>query len=291
MSTPRSLEHPRSAVRHTVRAWHGELVVLDVPAAPQPGRPLRRPVLLVPGFTGSKEDFLAVLEPLAAHGRRVMAIDMRGQHESPPARETAHYEVQELGRDVLALVSELGGGVHVLGHSFGGLVVRDAAIADPTGMRSLTLLCSGPGQITQRAQETRLLAEALRQHDQATVWQALQQRERDLGIPPEPPHIAAFLEERWMGNDHASVLRIAEQLLEEPDRSEQLAAAGLPVLVVHGSDDDAWTPAEQSAMAARIRARYEVVPGAGHSPAWESSEATAAVLATFFADVEDATGA
>ena len=44
------------------------------------------PVLLVPGYTGSKEDFIAVLAPLAAAGHEVLAIDQRGQYESPGDR-------------------------------------------------------------------------------------------------------------------------------------------------------------------------------------------------------------
>ena len=38
--------------------------------------------LLVPGFTGSKEDFISVLPLLAADGWRVVTYDQRGQYES-----------------------------------------------------------------------------------------------------------------------------------------------------------------------------------------------------------------
>ena len=41
--------------------------------------------MLIPGFTGSKEDFLPILEPLAAAGRTVYAVDQRGQYQSPHA--------------------------------------------------------------------------------------------------------------------------------------------------------------------------------------------------------------
>jgi pimeloyl-ACP methyl ester carboxylesterase len=39
-------------------------------------------VLLVPGYTGSKEDFLPLLRPLARAGFRAVAMDQRGQFES-----------------------------------------------------------------------------------------------------------------------------------------------------------------------------------------------------------------
>ena len=45
-------------------------------------------VLLVPGYTGSKEDFIALLGPLAAAGRRVVAVDLRGPVPDAPAPTT-----------------------------------------------------------------------------------------------------------------------------------------------------------------------------------------------------------
>ena len=48
------------------------------------------PALLVPGYTGSKEDFLAVLESLAGR-TAVVAIDLRGQYQCAPAADRAGY--------------------------------------------------------------------------------------------------------------------------------------------------------------------------------------------------------
>ena len=42
---------------------------------------MRGTAVLVPGFTGSKEDFIAVLAPLTAAGWQVVAFDQRGQFE------------------------------------------------------------------------------------------------------------------------------------------------------------------------------------------------------------------
>ena len=69
-----TIESPRGASRRSRRE-------------PATGVCERRPALLIPGFTGSKEDFLPVLQPLASAGRRVVAIDMRGQYQSPGAHE------------------------------------------------------------------------------------------------------------------------------------------------------------------------------------------------------------
>jgi pimeloyl-ACP methyl ester carboxylesterase len=65
-------------------------------------------VLLVPGYTGSKEDFRLLLEPLAAAGHRVVALDQRGQFQSPGGPELESYTTTALAEDVLAVADELG---------------------------------------------------------------------------------------------------------------------------------------------------------------------------------------
>lgn len=58
--------------------------------------------LPLPGYTGSKEDFIALLEPLADAGFRVLSVDGRGQYETEGANRQNPYAQAELARDVLA---------------------------------------------------------------------------------------------------------------------------------------------------------------------------------------------
>ena len=81
VSTPTSLELPDGVRRTTIMTGRGPFAALE--AAPPSGVCEREPALLVPGYTGSKEDFLAILGLLADGGRQVVAIDMRGQFETP----------------------------------------------------------------------------------------------------------------------------------------------------------------------------------------------------------------
>src|SRR5262249_23992347 len=156
------LRRSRLIVRTDIKTPRGVFAALR--SAPTRGVCEHQPALLVPGFTGSKEDFLTALESLAAAGRTVLAIDMRGQYESAPADASAGYALAELGADLVAVAATLPAEancddtdrVHLVGHSFGGIVAREAAIAAPEAFLSLTLLGSGPGTIGgQRAQATR----------------------------------------------------------------------------------------------------------------------------------------
>jgi pimeloyl-ACP methyl ester carboxylesterase len=149
VSTPRYLDLPDQVRPAAIASQRGAFAALE--ALPASGVCERRPALLVPGFTGSKEDFIPVLQSLAAAGRRVVAIDMLGQYESQGSTDPGRYAPDELAADVAAAAGALapdGYGVHLLGHALGGLIARDAALAAATPLVSLTLLSSGPGSLS-----------------------------------------------------------------------------------------------------------------------------------------------
>lgn len=242
--------------------------------------------LLVPGFTGSKEDFLPLLRPLATAGYHAVAIDQRGQYESAHAVDPQGYQLPALAADVAELADELGaaGPVHLVGHSFGGLVSRLAVIEHRELFADLVLMSSGPAGI--RGQRRVLLDEGdevLRTGGLSALWQ--QQRARAQADPRYmrlAPVLDAFLRERFMATDPVSLQIMGRTLRDEPDRTSELAGTGLPVLVVHGVDDDAWPPAVQAQMAVGLAASYRVIERAAHSPAVENPPATAAALIEFW---------
>jgi pimeloyl-ACP methyl ester carboxylesterase len=274
----------QAGVRRTVYATLAALEIGD-PAAPV--------ALLVPGFTGSKEDYLPVLPPLAEAGYRVVAVDQRGQFESPSPALPEAYRIPALAADLRAVVADLGGGpAHLVGHSFGGLVIRAAAIDQPTVAASLTLLGSGPGAITgPRAVALRAMRPVLERGGVSGVWAAMRAADQT----PYLPEMLEFLRRRFFASSPVGLREMGEQLLAEPDRVAELAAvlsaAGVPVLVSHGAADDAWAPAIQAEMAGRLGARYEVIDNAQHSPAAQNPAGTAAVLARFWSDIAAQTAA
>jgi pimeloyl-ACP methyl ester carboxylesterase len=260
----------------------------------------RQPALLVPGYTGSKEDFLAVLESLAAAGRSVVAIDMRGQYQTEPAPSRTGYELDQLADDVLAVAAAIAGDaerIHLLGHSFGGLIARQATLAAPTTFLSLTLLGSGPGTIGGvRAQTLRHLLDFLEPAGSdinllgsmiAQIWHGqLRPQAEAEGTPGE---IIDFLAERALLTCPLGLAEMARHLLDFPDRTAELAALErLPKLVSYGENDDAWPPEIQDAMAKRLGAQRVCIPGAAHSPAVEAPETTAAMLTRFWNQAESA---
>lgn len=243
-------------------------------------------VVLVPGYTGSKEDFGLLTPLLAEQGWRTVALDQRGQHESAGPDDDAAYSTHALGADLLEVARSLPGPVHLVGHSFGGLVCRAALLARPQMFASLTLMSSGPGALGgPRAEVMALLRPTLLAGGLAGVYDASEQLAATAPADPRRPAVPQsardFLRMRFLAASPAGLLAMGDALLGEPDRVDELAAAGVPVLVVHGEDDDAWSPEAQQGMAGRLGAAYEVVPGTAHSPAAEDPETTAKALLTF----------
>lgn len=288
MSRPPTFVPPPGARAYSLRTARGEFAVVDAPVAV--GVEPKGVALLLPGFTGSKEDFNPLHVPLAERGYRTVAVDGRGQFESGgPATDESAYAQEELARDVLAQVEAIGGPVHLLGHSLGGQIARAAVLLDHTPFLSFTLMASGPAQISTPQQErVKLLRDALMVLSMAEVWETIQAME-----PPEETETPALdaglddrddLRRRWLGTKPAQLLATGRQLCTEPDRVAELAAVPLPFHVLSGSRDDTWPLPLLDGMAVRLRARRTVVEGAEHSPNTDRPLETARALADFWDD-------
>src|SRR5205809_1215002 len=97
-----------------------------------------RPLLLVHGFCGAKEDFTEYLDRLADAGWHAVAVDLRGHGGSDhPSGEDA-YGLELFADDVWALAEALGWSrLFLLGHSMGGLVAQVATLRHPERVRAL----------------------------------------------------------------------------------------------------------------------------------------------------------
>jgi pimeloyl-ACP methyl ester carboxylesterase len=295
VSTPTALDLPAGVRRTTIRTVRGAFAALE--AIPASGVCEREAALLVPGYTGSKEDFLAILDLLADGSRQVVAIDMRGQFETAGTRDPGSYTAAALGADILAVMRETGAR-HLAGHSYGGLIGREAALAEGgAGLASLTLMSSGPAALTgPRARELRAMLAALGLEDEpgggpppeaadlqagiADIWRVHLEPQAVAAAVPAP--IVAFLGRRMLANDPVGLVLMARHMLAAPDRTAELAQLDLPMLVIYGEDDNAWSPADQERMAQRLSARRLCIPAAVHSPAVEAPATTASALTQFW---------
>jgi len=284
VSTPRTLQLPEGVQPTTISTGRGDFAALS--AVPAVGTPLGT-VLLVPGWTGSKEDFTPLVAELAGYGWRAYAIDQRGQYQTPGPDDPAAYELDELGLDLVAVSKELGGFSQLVGHSLGGLVGQAAVLADASVFSTLSLVCSGPSGFTDQnvRSQLELLAYGLENLPIEQVYDLKLEHDRKQPDWVEPPgDVAAFMRTKFTSNSPVGLASLTRRLVDAPDRVDQVAKAGVRAQVLHGATDDAWPLEAQEEMAERLGTRAQVVPGAGHSPAIEQPGTTARLLTDFFHD-------
>jgi pimeloyl-ACP methyl ester carboxylesterase len=242
-----------------------------------------RPLLLVHGFTGFRQDFAGQLPALSQHGR-VLAPDLRGHGESARTGDPASYGFEHLTADLLGLLDALGiERCDLLGHSMGGMVALRAALAAPERVASLVLMDTAPGPLSfvDRGQ-LGLAARVAREAGMAALAQILRARAReDATRSPADRRIEReWGEERFWewrtarvaAMDPAAYEAFAVALVEQEDLTPRLAEISCPTAVLVGElDHDFLAPSET--LARRIPgAELRVLPHAGHQPQHEAPE-------------------
>ncbi|WP_344953756.1 alpha/beta hydrolase [Actinomadura miaoliensis] len=168
-----------------------------------------------------------------ADSYRLLMVDRRGHGASPDIDRT-DYEVD--ADDIVGLLTNVPGGAHLVGHSYGGVAAMLAAARRPDLVRSLTLI--QPGALRPAADHP-VVAEALRRSRQATAElppdlspeDYLRMSTEGLGLPmPEPTP------ERL----RATRAAMRERPCWDADVPLQpLADASWPTLIITGTWEDA----------------------------------------------------
>ncbi|MBC7140940.1 MAG: alpha/beta hydrolase [Rhodobacteraceae bacterium] len=98
------------------------------------------PLLLLHGFPQTRA-LWAKVAPLLAPRFTVVAADLRGYGGSSKPQGAGHYTFREMGRDLFALMSDLGHDrFHLAGHDRGGRTAHRMALDDGARLLSLTLM-------------------------------------------------------------------------------------------------------------------------------------------------------
>ena len=240
--------------------------------------------LLVPGYTSSADTFNGLLQPLSERGYKVMSFSQRGQCLSEGPDDVAGYELSRLGKDIHEVIEKLGLGdqVHLLGHSFGGVVSIEAVLHNHSPFASLTLWNSGPRNMggTLPTEQQALKEQGPRGF--FVLSQLAAGRDPEADNKGELNLIEQYYYDRLMSTKTAQLEAGMEILVNQVDRTLELSRTGIPVLVSHGANDDAWPIDMQREMAEQLGADYVILANAGHSAHADRTYASAQLLATFW---------
>lgn len=263
--------------------------------------PARLPVICIHGLTRNSADFDEVAPEIAAMGRRVIAVDVRGrgnsQHDCNPGRYTPIVYAD----DVAKLAHDLGIARAVfIGTSMGGLITMTMALRHPKLVAASILNDTGP--MLSPKGLARIASYAGR-CEPLDSWAAAEEAVRQINEPAFPANSPedwskwarrAFAENEQgqlaMRYDPNIALPLSTGKLKPTSFAARLAFRKLakkrPTLLVRGALSDLIEP-EQAAYMRKTAPgmQYAEVPGVGHAPMLTEPEAMRAVRA-FLAEVD-----
>lgn len=286
---------------HAELTWKGEgelaLFARDYPGS---GGPARSPVVCIHGLTRNSADFEEVAPWIAAQGRRVLAVDVRGRGRSARDPQPARYNPKVYAGDVLALLDAAGISRAVfVGTSMGGIITMAIALKRLRAIAGAVLNDVGP--VISMAGLTRI---------QGYVGQGREVKSWD----DAAAYIKSINEVAFPGNTMDDWHRWARRTFrEQPDgtvaldydpaiaasirgaklKPTSLAAKLLfkrlarnrPTLLIRGAVSDIVGPEEARYMQSSAPSMaYAEVPGVGHAPMLTEPAARSA-LSSFLAKV------
>lgn len=283
----------------TDRRWTSDELTLYARDYAGAEGPARLPVIAIHGLTRNSADFGTIAPLIAATGRRVLALDVRGRGRSDRAADPMTYQPPVYARDVLALLDQAGIGRAVfLGTSMGGLITMALTAASPDRVAAAILNDIGPEVAPEGL--ARIAAYTgqtvdIRNWDDAADYA---RRTNGAALPHYGPDDWMTFARRVFreGPDGVPVLdydpditapmRAAGQDALVPDLwpAFRNLAGGRPLLLLRGATSDLLSPD----IAARMREAaahmtFVEVPGVGHAPMLDEPAAQGAILG-FLAD-------
>jgi len=240
------------------------------------------PLLLIAGFACDHTNWSQMI-PLLASQYRVIVFDNRGVGQT--SAPNTPYSIRQMAEDAAGLLDAIGlSCVHVAGHSMGGQIAQELALAHPGRVRTLMLLAScaklderGKAVIESWGDLPRLV-------DAATGLRLSFPWIYTSHFYATPGTIERVIEEVFSNPFPPSPLGIYQQsrAITSCDTSTRLGGIDCPTLVVVGNEDILSRVSFSEQLVQGIRgAELVVLEKCGHGLPTESPEATAAVLLGF----------
>jgi len=242
-----------------------------------------RALVLVHGFTGSREDWTEQLPHLAALGR-TLTLDLRGHGGSTKTGRRRTYTLDQLAEDLEAFRCELGlGEWDLLGHSLGGMVVLRYALRWPDALGSLILMNTSSSGVPLTSRP--VLEGGARLARLAGMGAlAMILREGERREPRLAPAARDFLERigedvfwdrmrrRLDAMEPASFVALGLELSQQQPLTERLREIRCPTSVLVGEQDEAFLEPARVLSKEIPGCRTTVFRDAAHSAQLETPE-------------------
>ncbi|MCH2187297.1 alpha/beta hydrolase, partial [Myxococcota bacterium] len=225
-----------------------------------------RPLLMVHGFTGHRDDFEGVRDTLAAE-RRVLIPDLRGHGDSGRGTEIKHYGFGRVIEDLCGLLDHLGiEEVDLLGHSMGGMIALRFALACPERVHSLIAMNTTPEATEGMRAEGLVKASRLALEEGMGV---LEEVSRRVSQRRPDPVVARWAKRYWshrrrrfLAMDPLAYAGFAEAMAKSRSLFNDLPEIRVPSLVLVGALDEDFLPGADRLDLGLARSRRVTIPSA-----------------------------
>lgn len=255
-------------------------------------RPDARPVLLLHGFGGDKENWGKVGQLLIGEGCHLVAPDLPGFGQNVKHPELS-YDVTTQTKRVRAFVNKAGlKGFHLVGHSVGGSIAAAIAYSAAKDVASLTLIEPFGVRVPYDSELDKMLV-----HERNPMVIATPMAyDNLLGFvfhqPPDMPPALKKLRAEQAAENRVHYLKVWKEI-REGERANLLDLL-LPevkakTLVIQGAQSQVIHPATPGVIEAMMTdARSATIEACGHFPMLEQPRATADHLLRFFKTIPPA---
>jgi len=254
------------------------------------------PIVLIHGYTGNSRNW-ALTAPALREDFRMVSVDLRGHGLSEKPSSEDGYALEVMASDVYELLRALGITECVLvGHSMGGMVSQLLALEHPEVVRALVLVDTAAevpkGLLNEeRLRQRRRLVEMAAEEGLEAVF------EEQMRLTPVHPAMEAdprYIEiwrEQFLMTSREAYIGCANAMSSRRSLVGDLGAITAPTLVICGETDEPFLEPSRQMHEAIVGSELVIIPGAGHSPQFETPAEFNRVLVGFLSGVRDRVGA
>ena len=239
------------------------------------------PVLaFIHGFPLDRRMWIDQLSGLAKV-RRCVALDLRGNGLSTIEDKEPEFSIDLLADDVARTLDEIGADqADICGLSMGGYVAFAFWRRHRDRVRSLILCDTKSEADSDEAKAGREKTAAMvREQGLEALWDGL--GAKLLAADPSPEHVAK-LKEMFLAQPREVIAADALAMRDRPDSTPDLAGITVPVLWIHGEQDQLMPIDGARATAEKIPgARFAAIPNGGHMAPMENPGAANAAIVEF----------
>ncbi len=265
------------------------------------------PLLCLHGGPGVPHDYLESLEAMAATGRRVIFYDQLGCGNSDHVDNPSMWNVNLFVEEVDVVRKALGlDQVHILGQSWGGMLLMEYMLTQPKGVASITI-ASSPSSIPMWLSEANRLRGELPVDVQATLLKHEEAKTTDspeylaamqvfydryvCRVVPNPDYVQRAFAKlgEWPQVYHTmngpSEFHVVG-VIKDWDVTPRLGEIAAPALITTGRYDEATPLIGETVQNGIKGSKWVVFENSAHLAHAEEPERYMAVLADFLARVE-----